>query len=120
MILVDSSVWIGHFRRTNAQLVALLHDGRVLCHRFVLGELALGNLRNRTVILEHLSALPTAVVAEHEEVLTLVEGRRLAGTGIGWIDAHLLASAMLSHARIWTLDAALAAQGRRLGVGATA
>jgi predicted nucleic acid-binding protein len=116
VILVDTSVWVDHFRRGNRRLATLLGDGQVLCHRFVIGELAVGNLENRSTILEYLSSLPLASHAEHEEVLTLVGGKRLIGTGVGWIDAHLLASALLTHVQLWSQDAALATQAKRLGV----
>ena len=118
MILVDTSPWVEHLRRGNAKLAALLENGEVACHPFVLGELALGNLRHRTTILAYLSNLPSVAVAEHGEVLALVERRRLMGTGIGWVDAHLLASALLARVRLWTLDQRLARQARRLGLAA--
>ncbi|HEV2382399.1 MAG TPA: type II toxin-antitoxin system VapC family toxin [Terriglobia bacterium] len=118
MILADTSVWVAHFRKAVPGLVALLNDGLVLAHPLVLGELACGNLRNRARILRDLGALPSAVSAVHEEVMRLVESRRLWGLGIGWIDAHLLASALLSNCPIWTLDRRLlraaAAAGARL------
>ncbi|MBI2072288.1 MAG: VapC toxin family PIN domain ribonuclease [Gemmatimonadetes bacterium] len=118
MILVDTSPWVDHLRRGNARLASLLEDGEVACHRFVIGELALGNLENRSAILEYLSNLPSAPVAEHDEVVGVVERRRLMGTGIGWVDAHLLASCLLAHLPLWTLDKPLATQARRLGVAA--
>ncbi len=120
MILVDTSPWVDHLRRGNDRLAALLDGGEVVCHRFVIGELALGNLRNRAAILEHLSNLPVAPLAEHDEVLALVQRHRLIGTGIGWVDAHLLASALLAHLPLWTLDQPLAKQARRLGIVAAA
>lgn len=118
MILVDTSVWVEHLRRSQQRLAALLADGDVACHRFVIGELALGNLRKRAQILEYLSNLPVLAMAEHDEVLALVERRRLMGAGLGWVDAHLLASSILAHVPIWTLDKPLASQARRLGVSA--
>lgn len=118
MILVDTSPWVDHLRRGNRRLAVLLADGEVACHRFVIGELAVGNLANRATILEYLSNLPAAPMAEHDEVRALVERRRLMGTGIGWLDAHLLASSLLAHLPIWTLDTPLARQARRLGVAA--
>lgn len=104
MILADTSVWVAHFRKGVPRLAALLNDGLVLAHPLVLGELTCGDLRNRARILRDLGALPPAVSAVHEEVMRLVEGRRLWGLGIGWIDAHLLASALLSNCALWTLD----------------
>ena len=88
----------------------------MLVHPFVFGELACGSLRARPTILGYLRNLPAALVADHYEVLELVERRGLAGTGIGWIDAHLLASALIAGAPLWTLDKALATQARRLRV----
>lgn len=116
MILVDTSVWIGHFRVGNPLLSEVLGSALVLTHPFVIGELACGNLENRTQILADLNALPLAVSATHEEVLRLIEERKLWGRGIGWVDGHLLASALLSNCRLWTLDRQLdrAASGARV------
>ena len=85
----------------------LLIDQEVLMHPFVLGEIACGNLQHRSAILTELSELPSAVVAENYEVLRLVEQHRLFGKGIGWIDAHLLTSALLTHCRLWSDDVRL-------------
>lgn len=114
MILVDTSVWVDHLRRGDQQLRSLLDDGHVLCHPFVAGELACGQLRNRSEILSLLSELPNAAVAQHDEVMRLVGGRKLHGKGLGWIDAHLLASALLTHCPLWTKDRALASAARSL------
>ncbi len=104
MILVDTSVWIDHLRTGNRTLQSLLGDAEVLTHPFVVGELACGTLRHRDEVLTLLRVLPEAQAAEHVEVMGLVERARLYGHGIGWIDAHLLASARLSSAPLWTLD----------------
>jgi predicted nucleic acid-binding protein len=104
MILVDTSVWVAHFRAANPALSEVLGGALVLTHGFVIGELACGNLRNRTRIVADLNALPLAVSATHEQVLRLIEQRELWGRGIGWIGSHLLASALLSNCRLWTLD----------------
>jgi len=104
MILVDTSVWIDHLRDGNANLQALLQESEVLVHPFVIGELACGTLKNRAEILRLLKELPRAPLAEDAEVLSLLETCRLWGRGVGWIDVHLLASTLLSHSRIWTLD----------------
>ena len=104
MILVDTSVWIKHFRAGSERLKALLLDGQVLCHPFVVGELACGALQKRSEILSMLKALPAAHLLEHEEVLSFLEPRRLCGRGIGWVDAHLLASTLLTGCGLWTLD----------------
>jgi predicted nucleic acid-binding protein len=108
MVLVDTSVWIDHFRRGNPGLVDQLNKPAVLCHPFVIGELACGILQNRTEVLELLQALPSAPVARQHEVLHLLQERHLYGRGLGWIDAHLLASARLMDCPIWTLDKTLA------------
>jgi hypothetical protein len=114
MILVDTSVWIAHFRKAGSRLAELLSEGLVMVHPFILGELACGNLKNRTRALGDLEALPCASSATHEEVMRLVEERKLWRLGIGWVDAHLLASALLSDCQFWTLH------GRLLGAAAAA
>ena len=118
MILVDTSVWIDHLRRGDQELARLLNEGVVLCHPFVIGELACGNLRNRTEILSLLAALPTPTIASHQEALHLVANRKLTGKGLGWIDVHLLASAFLSKCSLWTKDKALGAVAGVLNIGA--
>jgi len=118
MILVDTSVWINHLRKAEKELSRLLDQGVVLCHPFVLGELACGNMKNRNEILELLAALPKAEVASHEEAMHLVTDRKLWGMGIGWVDVHLLASALLSNCTLWTKDKALKSISRSLKIGA--
>jgi predicted nucleic acid-binding protein len=120
VILVDTSIWIDHFRRSDAALARLLERGRVLCHPFVIGELALGGLVHRREILTHLAELPKASVAEDEEVLRFIEVEALAGSGIGYIDTHLLAATRLTvGARFWTRDHRLAELADRLKLGLT-
>ena len=109
MILADTSIWIHHLRHGDNRLSTLLDEGSVLCHPFVIGELACGNLRNRAEILSLMTALPAAQLASHDEVLTLVSERHLSGTGLGWVDVHLLASTLLSGGKLWTNDRSLAA-----------
>ena len=115
-MLVDTSVWINHFRRHDSAFARLLEAAAVLMHPFVLGELACGNFKNRDGVLSSLRQLPTAVSATHEETLQLIDRHKLWGRGIGWIDAHLLASALLSHCRFWTLDERLAQAANDVGV----
>ncbi len=115
-MLVDTSVWIDHLRRGNAALAGQLNEGEVWCHPFVLGELACGQLEDRSEVLSLLSALPQAPVAGHEEVLAFVNTNRLAGIGIGWVDVHLLAAARLAGIGLWTLDRPLKAAARQLGL----
>jgi predicted nucleic acid-binding protein len=116
MMLADTSVWIEHFRRREPTLADLLSKGIVLMHPFVSGELACGNLRDRAAIMSNLHALPPARLAANAEVLRLIEDRRLWGRGLGWIDTHLLASALLSNCRFWTLDTRLAKAAAELGL----
>jgi hypothetical protein len=116
MILVDTSVWIAHLRKGDSGLAELLTEGLVLVHPFVVGELACGDLRNRARILSDLEALPSADSATHEEVMRLIEDRKLWGLGIGWTDGHLLASALLSNCQLWTLDRKLLRAAAAAGV----
>lgn len=114
MILVDTSVWIDHFRAGDAALVELLNQGRVLMHPFVLGELALGNFRRRDV-LGALRDLSPATVATDGEVLDFIERNVLFGLGIGYVDAHLLAAVALTpNASLLTRDSRLATAAERL------
>ena len=115
-VSVDTSVWIDHLRRSNPRLVALLDQGAVVIHPFVVGELACGTLRDRGELLSLLQALPRAPEVEHEEALRFLERERLHGRGLGWIDIHLLASARLQDAALFSLDKALAAAARDLGL----
>ena len=119
MILVDSSVWVDHLRSGDATLARLLDDGRVIAHPFVVGELALGSLRQRELILTALQDLPQAVVASDIEVLRFINQQALYGLGIGYVDAHLLASARLTAGgSLWTRDKRLQAVADQLGVAA--
>jgi predicted nucleic acid-binding protein len=116
MILVDTSVWIDHLRHGNPKLKGLLLESRVLTHPFILGELACGSLQNRQGVMSLLRTLPECICAEHDEVLALIENEQLHGRGIGWIDAHLLASARLSRSGLWILDRRLARIASALGI----
>lgn len=118
MILVDTSVWVDHLRKGNARLEVLLRDGLVLLHPFVFGELALGRLKKRSEILRLLGEMPRAEEASHEEVFEFVDRHELAGSGVGWIDAHLLVSAALGGVSLWTLDRRLAGAAQRLALSA--
>lgn len=116
MILVDSSIWIDHLRRADAELERLLASDQVLCHPFVLGELACGHLHQRAAFLAQLQALPQAAVSAHDEALAFVERHALAGRGIGWTDVHLLCATLLqAPAALWTRDKRLAGAAARLG-----
>ena len=104
MVLVDTSVWVSHFRYGNSHLEKLLNNEDIMCHPFVIGELACGNMENRDEILLLLHSLPTAGPAEQSEVLRFINAHRLMGRGLGLIDIHLLISALLSDALFWTHD----------------
>jgi hypothetical protein len=114
MVLVDTSVWISHLRSGNAELSALLEDAEVVCHPYVIGELACGNLKNRKSILALLQALPATPVITQDEFMHFVQTHKLSGRGIGFVDVHLLASARLARFPIWTQDAKLKARTRQL------
>ena len=104
MILVDTSIWISHLRDGNNRLEELLNKGSVLSHPFIIGELACGSIKNRNEILALLESLPMAIMVEHAEVLKFIENRKLIGKGLGYVDVHLLASAILSDSLMWSLD----------------
>ncbi|MHB9099063.1 MAG: type II toxin-antitoxin system VapC family toxin [Syntrophales bacterium] len=108
MVLVDTSVWVSHLRDGNAELANLLNDGRVLCHPLIVGELACGNLKDRAAILSFLQLLPMGIEAEHEEVLAFIENNRLMSKGLGYVDVHLITSAVLTDVSVWTFDKKLA------------
>lgn len=117
MILVDTSVWIDHLRTGEPELAALLHDGQVLAHPWVTGELALGHLTRRADVLGLLQHLPQATTATDPEVLALIDRHRLSGLGVGYVDTQLLAATLLTTAaRLWTRDRRLSAIADRLGV----
>ena len=116
MVLVDTSVWVEHLRRGESRLADLLHESEVLCHPFVAGELACGNLRNRREILSLMSALPLAQKAEDDEVLEFIERNRLQGKGLGLVDMHLLVSCAKTQQPLWTLDTRLARSAAALGL----
>lgn len=120
MILVDTSVWIDHLRRGDPELARLLDAGRVLAHPFVIGELALGSLRNRKTVLGALQDLPQACTATDAEVMNFIDRDELYGLGIGYIDAHLLAATRLSPGTLlWTRDKRLLIACGRLGLSAS-
>ncbi len=104
-VLVDTSVWVGHFKQKNQHLVALLEDGMVVCHPYVVAEIACGTPPNRRAIISLLAELESAPVATQTELLAMVEIQRLYGRGCGLVDMSLLAAALLSNrALLWTMD----------------
>lgn len=116
-MLVDTSVWVDHLQRGNPALAELLETTEIWCHPFLQGELACGNLRNREEIISLLGALPQPPILSHDEALTLLQEQHLMGSGLGWVDVHLLGSALLAGLRLWTLDGALAGAAAKLGIG---
>jgi predicted nucleic acid-binding protein len=104
MVLVDTSVWIAYLRDGNVRLETLLNNGDVVCHPFIVGELACGNLKNRSEILSLLRALPMATHVEHEEVMQFIKNYTLMGKRLEYIDIHLIASAVLTKIPFWTFD----------------
>jgi predicted nucleic acid-binding protein len=117
VILVDTSVWVDHLRVGNKIVVSLLEAGLALVHPFIVGELALGNLQQRQVILASLQDLPQANLAADQEVLHFIERHALAGLGIGYVDAHLLVSTRLTTgSSLWTRDKRLLRVAERLGL----
>ena len=121
MILVDASVWIHHLRAADRTLMGLLDIGRVLGHPFVLGELALGNLRQRDLVLSALQDLPQASIARNEEVLQFIDRHALYGIGIGYMDAHLIASVrLMAGAVLWTRDVRSQAAATKLDLAHSA
>ena len=114
MILADTSVWVQHLRSGDTRLVGALEAGRVCIHPFIRGEIACGNLKNRAELLGLLAHLPPSGVATDAEAMVFLERHKLMGRGLGFVDAHLLASAALSAATLWTHDRRLAAVATEL------
>ena len=116
MILADTSVWVDHLRKQDPEFQRLLKEEDILCHPYVIGELATGSLGNRAEVLEMLQQLEQAVVAEDDEVLRFLDLHRLFALGIGYIDLHLLLAVRLTvSAKLWTRDKRLTAVARSLG-----
>ena len=121
MILIDTAVWVDHLRQGNRILSGFLESGEVLAHPFVIGELALGEIRQRAAIINLLSKLPNACVASHDEVMRFIEQRQLSRRAIGYVDVHLLAAVELTPgARLWTYDKRLHRVAEGLGVALSA
>jgi len=119
VILVDTSIWVDHLRHGEERLATLLDHGQVLMHPFIMGELALGQLRQRQAVLTDLMDLPAATVAGDDEAMRLIEQEALYGMGVGYIDAHLLAAARLTPgAMIWTRDRRFLVVAEKLSLAA--
>jgi predicted nucleic acid-binding protein len=116
-VLVDTCVWIKHFRQRNPLLVNLLEDGEVWCHPIVVGELSMGNLKNRQQTIFDLAKLNRPPIATFAETRQMIEARKLWGRGIQWNDARILASAILGQVPLWTFDIRLGEIAKELGVG---
>ena len=115
-VLADTSVWVGHFKQRNEHLVALLEAGEMVCHPYVVVEVACGTPPNRRAIIDLLAELESVPVATDRELLAMIERRALGGRGCGYVDIGLLASTLLSNAAlVWTLDKRLAAVAAELG-----
>lgn len=117
MVLVDTSIWIDHFRKVSGKLSSLLESEEVTIHAFVLGELACGNLGNRKEIIALLHALPHATTVEDDELLLFIERHRLMGRGIGLVDAHILASCCIGSCLLWTKDKRLQVMAEEMHIG---
>jgi predicted nucleic acid-binding protein len=115
MILADSSVWINHFRRKDTKLVSLLEHEQIVMHPSVIGELSLGNLKNRNQALHDLQLLPTISPATDKEIMEWIERRRIFNRGIGWVDAHILLSCIVNGTELWTADKPLVSVARFCG-----
>ena len=116
MILADTNVWIKHFRESDAELISHLNSGFVSCHPFIIGEVACSNLGNRAEILILLQALPSSPVVETSEILEFIENNSLMSRGLGYVDIHLLASAIIDNVAFWTYDRRLNDAAVELGV----
>jgi predicted nucleic acid-binding protein len=116
MVLADATIWLEHLRGREERLAPLLAQGEVVCHASIIGELACADLNDRAEILELLKGLPSAPEISHDEALLFMELRALAGAGLGYADVHLLASAVISKASIWTLNPGLRAAAAAMGI----
>lgn len=119
MILPDTSIWIDHLRHADTQMVTVLSRKNALCHPFVIGEIALGTISRRSFVLTQMHALRQPRIAMHDEVLAMIDGHTLYRRGLGYIDAHLLASALLTPGtQLWTRDKRLRSAAKQLGIDA--
>jgi len=119
MVLVDTSIWVWHLRQGSPRLHDLLQLSEVACHPFIVGELACGNIQNRNEIISLMQSLPMVDVIEHEEFLHFIENRHLMGKGLGFVDVHLVASALLANIPLWTKDKKLQKVSSSLNVNFT-
>jgi hypothetical protein len=113
---VDTSIFVAHFLKSNTILKKLLNSGNVVCHPFIIGELACGNIKNRAEILSLMQSLPMVEQANQDEILKFIENKKLMGKGLGLIDVHLLASAILSDVLLWSFDKNLSKIATKLNI----
>jgi len=119
MILVDTSIWIDHFRAPNLIVIRAIQTDQLYMHQFILGELALGSLKQRKSTLADLSKYADAPIARYDQVLDLIERAELFGRGLGYVDAHLLASCLIAgNTRLVTRDRRLHETAEMLGIAA--
>ena len=116
MVIVDTSIWVSHLRKSLPLLEKLLLNAEVVCHSFIIGELACANIKNRKEFLSLIQTLPMAPIIDLDEFIYFVDQNKLMGRGIGFIDIHLLASARLSESPLWTLDKKLKSVAKELNV----
>jgi predicted nucleic acid-binding protein len=116
MVLVDTSIWVTHLRQGSRQMEKLLMDAEVMCHPFIIGELACGNLKNRNEIIPLLQSLPMASTIECDEFLFFIDRNHLMGKDVGFVDIHLLASAQLTGVALWTADKRLKSAADQLAL----
>ncbi len=109
-------MWVRHLREADPDLRELLNDGQVMCHQYIIGELACGNMKNRREVLSLMQLLPQATPAQHEEILQFIELNHLTGKGLGYIDVHLSASALLTGVPMWSYDRRLNQASEKLGI----
>jgi predicted nucleic acid-binding protein len=114
LTLVDTSVWLNHFRSSDAALISLLEEGLAGAHPFVVGELASGNLKQRAQTLSYFRALPCLPLASEAEAHGLLEDHRLWGLGLGWVDLHLLTAASIAGWQVLTADRTMHAAAVKL------
>ena len=115
-ILVDTSVWIKHLRESDKNLIRLLEKGLVACHPFIIGELACGGIKNRYEIISLLNDLPSTDIVDHSEIMEFIEYQKIMNKGIGYVDVHLLGSALVSETPLWTFDKALKRVANQLSI----
>ncbi len=116
MILVDANIWIDHLRHGDPHLNDLIRERRIRMHPYTIAEVGLGSLAHREIVIDQLERLPQAPVAAHQEVMTFIANQKIAGSGAGYVDCHLLTSAAINRAKLWTRDRRLEQIAVRLGL----